>query len=393
MAFDYNDLATKLKKDPSEVKPKVDKFAAEIKAELTDIYPPDQIDEEVEKVVLKNIKKIFQLSGLAYAEDQAEKGNINTVNAIILGVSPTDDRNSYKKWLLREEYKKDPKGTVKAGKVREAVSKNGNVYAVPLDYEPMIKRKDKDGNNVEVANPNLGKDIPDSLKVTLPLIIASVDGNSTEKFAMASMSWDDNMLNHPDIGKKSTVYGRVNEDGDEVKFSVSKDAYKGNDIYQKAYDVAMRVLPTTDVWMDLVEVVSTPITEEVDGKTKNIYTKFATKGNVQKVDIQEQTRYNGDKYLKAKVRIGDVDVIDGINLGTSYDNTVAYVSENIQTGDEVVVFGCKKSFAKTDNNNKPLLDETGNKVMIAYYELWGIIKAFDNKKDEINARLRAKGLI
>jgi len=389
MAFDYDKLAEKLKKDPSEVKAKVEKFAAEVKAELTGIYEADEIDAEVEKIVGNNIGKLFRLSGLAYAKDQAEKGLISTVNAIILGVSPPDDRNSYKKWQLREEYKKDPKGAVKASKVREATSKNGNVYPIPLDNEPMIKRKDKDGNNVEEANPNFGKDIPDAFKVSIPMIITGINGDAKAEFKMASMSWDKEIVNHPDIGKKSTVYGRENGE----YFTVSKDAYEGNDIYQKSYDVAMRVLPSTDLWMDLIEVVSTPVIEVVDGNRKNVYTKFITSGNVQKVDINEQTSYSGNKYLKAKLRIGNVDVVNGINLGSSYENTVAYISDNIQTGDDVIVVGCKKSFAKTDNNKNPVLDEDGNKIMVPYYELWGVIKAFDSEHDKVMERLRAKGLI
>lgn len=389
MTFDYANIAKKLKKDDvADVKAKVDKYAAEVKKELVDFYAPDKIDAEVEKVVLKNLNKVFKLSGLAYAKDQAEKGNLSVANVIVLGVSPAEDRNSYKKWLATEEWRRDPKGAVKAGKVREAISKAGNTYAIALDNEPTIETKDKDGNIIRKENPNYGKDIPDSLKVNIPMIIASLDGQAKEEFIMGSMSWDRDVVNKPDIGKKSTVYGRINND----RFAISKDAYEGDEIYQKAYDVAARVLPSTDLWMNLVDVEAVPVVEMVDGQRKNVYTKFATKGTVQKVSIDEKAGYDGGKYLKASVRIGDTDVINGINMSTTYENTVAYITENIQSNDEVIVVGCKKSFAKKEGD-KFVLDPDGNRIMIPYYELWGIIKEFNNEQDAMLERLRAKGLI
>lgn len=389
MTFDYANIAKKLKKDDvADVQAKVDKYAAEVKKELADFYAPDKIDAEVEKVVLKNLNKVFKLSGLAYAKDQAEKGNISVANVIVLGVSPSEDRNSYKKWQATQEWKKDAKSAVKNGLVREAISKAGNTYAIALDNEPIIKSKDKDGNNVEKENPNFGKDIPDSLKVTVPMIIASLDGTAKEEFIMGSMSWDKEIVNKPDVGKKSTVYGRVNNE----RFTISKDAYEGDEIYQKAYDVAARVLPSSELWMDLVDVEAVPVVDVVDGQRKNIYTKFATKGTVQKPDIQEKTGYDGSKYLKATIRIGDTDVINGIKLSTTYENVVAYVSDNIQSNDEVIVVGCKKSFAKKEGD-KFVLDPDGNRIMIPYYELWGVIKEFNSEEEERNARLRAAGLI
>ena len=85
MTFDYSNIAKKLKKDDvADVKAKVDKYAAEVKSEISDFYAPDKIDAEVEKVVLKNLSKVFKLSGLAYAKDQAEKGNISVANVIVL---------------------------------------------------------------------------------------------------------------------------------------------------------------------------------------------------------------------------------------------------------------------------------------------------------------------
>lgn len=386
MTFDYSNIAKKLKKDDvADVQAKVDKYAANIKQELSDIVPADVLDATVEDVVLKNLFKVFKLSGLAYAKDQAEKGNISVANVIVLGVSPSEDRNSYKKWqATQEEWKKDPKSAIKNGLVREAISKAGNTYAIALDNEPT--KKDRDG--VEVPNPNYQKDIPDSLKVNVPMIIASLDGESKEEFIMGSMSWDRDIVNKPDVGKKSTVYGRINNE----RFTIYKDAYEGNEIYQKAYDVAARVLPTSELWMDLIDVEAVPVVDVVDGKRKNIYTKFATKGTVQKVSVDEKTGYDGSKYFKASVRIGDVDVINGINLGTTYENVVAYVSDNIQSNDEVIVVGCKKSFAKKEGD-KFVLDPEDNRIMIPYYELWGIIKEFNGEQDAMLERLRAKGLI
>lgn len=389
MTFDYAKIASQVDKDPSEVKSKVDKYAAEIKKELEGLLSPDTIDAEVEKVVLKNLNKVFKLSGLAYAKEQAEKGNISTVYSIILGVSPAYDRNSYKKWQAREEWKKDPKGSVKAGLVREAISKNGNTYAIALDHESIIKRKDQNGVEVEQPNPNYGKDIPDNYKVSIPMIITGVDGKSEQaKFITATMSWDKDIINHPDIGKQSTVYGRFNGE----YFTVSKDAHECGDIYKKAFDVAAQVMPTTELWMDLVALDSTPVVNIVDGYQKNVYTKFATKGTVQKVDINELKRYDGTPYLKASIRIGDSDVINGIKLSTAYENTVAYISDNIQSGDDVIVVGQKKSFAKKEGDNF-VLDDNGNKIMVPYYELWGVVKEFNSDNDALLARLREKGLI
>ena len=144
--------------------------------------------------------------------------------------------------------------------------------------------------------------------------------------------------------------------------------------------------------MDLIDVEAVPVVDVVDGNRKNIYTKFATKGTVQKVSVDEKTGYDGSKYFKASVRIGDTDVINGINLGTTYENVVTYVSDNIQSNDEVIVVGCKKSFAKKEGD-KFVLDPDGNRIMIPYYELWGIIKEFNGEQDAMLERLRAKGLI
>lgn len=398
MAFDYEKLAERYKKSPAEVKGKVDAYAESVKNELKDFYSADKIDAEVEKIVVGNISNLFQLSGLEYAKDQYVNGNIKKANVIILGVSPADDRNSYEKWKAREAYKVDPNGALAAKKVRLQKREDGTSYAVALDSNPMITRKDKDGVVTEEPNPNYGKDIPDAMKVSIPMIIAGwvsvKDGKevveSVEEFKMSSMGWDKDIVNKPDTGKKSTVYGRVNGQ----YFTVSKDAYEGSEVYEKAYDVAMRVLPTTDIWMDLSALNEQPVVEKVDGKNKTIYTKFATKATIQKCEIQDlKSQYNGRKYQKAKIRVGDVDVMNGINMGTSYEPVVAYVSEHVCENDEVIVLGCKKSFAKKDDQGKYVKDENGDNVMLPFYELWGVIKSFDSEHDKVIARLKEKGLL
>jgi hypothetical protein len=59
----------------------------------------------------------------------------------------------------------------------------------------------------------------------------------------------------------------------------------------------------------------------------------------------------------------------------------------------VIVFGCKKSFVKKNDKGEALKDESGNDVKIGYYELWGVVKQFDQEHDAVLAALRAKGLI
>ena len=224
-------------------------------------------------------------------------------------------------------------------------------------------------------------------KLNVPLIIAGLDGQAKEEFLMGSMTWDKDCKHDIDIGKKSTVYGRQNNG----YFSISKDAYEGNELYQKAYDVAMRVLPSTDYWMSLVEVDGVPVVDP--GTGKNIYTKFATKGSVQKIEIQDLKDRNNNPYHKVSIRLGDVDLSGGIKLSTTNECVVAYVSENIQSNDEVIVFGCKKSFVKKNDKGEALKDESGNDVKIGYYELWGVVKQFDQEHDAVLAALRAKGFI
>lgn len=404
LTFDYERLAERYKRSPAEIKSKVESYAADIKRELADFYKPDVIDGEVEKIVANNLSSLFQLKGIDYAKEQHEKGNIKKANVIVLGVSPSEDRNSYEKWLAREAYKSDPNGAIAAKKVRVQKRDDGSSYPVALDSKATITRKNSDGTVTEEPNPNYGKDIPNAYKVNVPMIVAAYvnvkDGKESsepcEDFVMGSMNWDKELENQPYVGKKSTVYGRLNGQ----YFSISKDAYEGKDAYEKAYDVAARVLPNTEYWMDLAAIAEQPIVDVVNGKRKNIYTKFATKGTVQKVDVREmKSQWNNSKYYKGYVRIGDVDVVDGINLSTTYAPLVADLDDGnnnpnqVTENDEVIVFGCKKSFAKKDDNGNFIKDADGNNEMIPYYELWGVIKAYDDEKDKVLQRLREKGLL
>jgi len=401
MTFDYQKLAEKYKRDPAEVQKKIEAYAANIKTELKELLPPDRIDTEVEKIVSNNLGSLFRLTGLEYAKEQNEKGVLSKANVIVLGVSPAEDRNSYAKYQAKQKYyellnsKKDydieQVEAIKAGKlvgpVRIERYPDGYEKLIPVYTDKTKKSKDANGNNIEVENPDYLKDIPTVWKLNVPLIIAGLDGQAKEEFLMGSMTWDKDCKHDIDIGKKSTVYGRQNNG----YFSISKDAYEGNELYQKAYDVAMRVLPSTDYWMSLVEVDGAPVVDP--GTGKNIYTKFATKGSVQKIEIQDLKDRNNNPYHKVSIRLGDVDLTSGIKLSTTNECVVAYVSENIQSNDEVIVFGCKKSFVKKNDKGEALKDESGKDVKIGYYELWGVVKQFDQEHDAVLAALRAKGLI
>ena len=402
MVFDYQKLADKYKKDPAEVRKKIETYAANIKSELKELLPPDRIDGEVEKIVSNNLGSLFKLAGLEYAKEQNEKGVLSKANVIVLGVSPTEDRNSYAKYQARTKYYELLKSTkdydveqveaIKAGKlvgpVRIERQPDGYEKLIPVYTDKMKKSKDADGNNVEVENLDYLKDIPTVWKLNVPLVVAALDGDRQDPyFLMGSMTWDKDCKHDIDVGKQSTVYGRQNNE----YFSISKDAYEGNDLYQKSYDVAMRVLPSTDYWMSLVEVDSAPVVDPDTGK--NIYTKFATKGSVQKIDIQDLKDRNNNPYHKVALRLGDVDLTSGIKLSTTNECVVAYVSENIQSNDDVIVFGCKKSFVKKNDKGEALKDESGKDVKIGYYELWGVVKQFDQEHDAVLAALRAKGLI
>ena len=402
MVFDYQKLADKYKKDPAEVRKKIETYAANIKSELKELLPPDRIDAEVEKIVSNNLGSLFKLAGLEYAKEQNEKGVLSKANVIVLGVSPTEDRNSYAKYQARTKYYELLKSTkdydveqveaIKAGKlvgpVRIERQPDGYEKLIPVYTDKMKKSKDADGNNVEVENQDYLKDIPTVWKLNVPLVVAALDGDRQDPyFLMGSMTWDKDCKHDIDVGKQSTVYGRQNNE----YFSISKDAYEGNDLYQKSYDVAMRVLPSTDYWMSLVEVDSAPVVDPDTGK--NIYTKFATKGSVQKIDIQDLKDRNNNPYHKVALRLGDVDLTSGMKMSTTNECVVAYVSENIQSNDDVIVFGCKKSFVKKNDKGEALKDESGKDVKIGYYELWGVVKQFDQEHDAVLAALRAKGLI
>jgi len=402
MVFDYQKLADKYKKDPAEVRKKIETYAANIKSELKELLPPDRIDAEVEKIVSNNLGSLFKLAGLEYAKEQNKKGVLSKANVIVLGVSPTEDRNSYAKYQARTKYYELLKSTkdydveqveaIKAGKlvgpVRIERQPDGYEKLIPVYTDKMKKSKDADGNNVEVENQDYLKDIPTVWKLNVPLVVAALDGDRQDPyFLMGSMTWDKDCKHDIDVGKQSTVYGRQNNE----YFSISKDAYEGNDLYQKSYDVAMRVLPSTDYWMSLVEVDSAPVVDPDTGK--NIYTKFATKGSVQKIDIQDLKDRNNNPYHKVALRLGDVDLTSGMKMSTTNECVVAYVSENIQSNDDVIVFGCKKSFVKKNDKGEALKDESGKDVKIGYYELWGVVKQFDQEHDAVLAALRAKGLI
>ena len=402
MVFDYQKLADKYKKDPAEVRKKIETYAANIKSELKELLPPDRIDGEVEKIVSNNLGSLFKLAGLEYAKEQNKKGVLSKANVIVLGVSPTEDRNSYAKYQARTKYYELLKSTkdydveqveaIKAGKlvgpVRIERQPDGYEKLIPVYTDKTKKSKDADGNNVEVENLDYLKDIPTVWKLNVPLVVAALDGDRQDPyFLMGSMTWDKDCKHDIDVGKQSTVYGRQNNE----YFSISKDAYEGNDLYQKSYDVAMRVLPSTDYWMSLVEVDSAPVVDPDTGK--NIYTKFATKGSVQKIDIQDLKDRNNNPYHKVALRLGDVDLTSGMKMSTTNECVVAYVSENIQSNDDVIVFGCKKSFVKKNDKGEALKDESGKDVKIGYYELWGVVKQFDQEHDAVLAALRAKGLI
>jgi hypothetical protein len=96
---------------------------------------------------------------------------------------------------------------------------------------------------------------------------------------------------------------------------------------------------------------------------------------VQKIEIKDLKDRNNNPYHKVSIRLGYVDLSGGIKLSTTNECVVAYVSENIQSNDEVIVFGCKKSFVKKNDKGEALKDESGNDVKIGYYELWGLLSS------------------
>jgi hypothetical protein len=400
---DYEKIAERYGISVEEVKDKLDKNYRSILKELEGVYSSPQLEAEASKYNVAAIPTIFQLEGLRLAKDKAAKGLLDTAGVIILGVSPPEDGNSYKMWKQKEEYKKllnkkekTEDDIVKMNSlVKLGISEtNGKEYPIALDSEAMIERKDKDGNKTIETNPNFGQPIPKALKISVPFILCALNDSAKEEFLMGSMRWDKTIKNLPDVGKMSTVYGKQH-DPNKPYFTINKDAYEGEELYKKAFDVAMRVLPSTEFWMDLPAIDDAPISvfNEDKGKNTTVYTKFAATGMVQKVQIQEFVNKDNKKEHKVSVTVGDIDMPTGLKLSTRYEPVVAYVHENIAKGDDVIVMGCKKSFMSKDKTTqKVILDDKGNPVMIPYYELWGIIKSFSGN-DEIAEMLRSKGLV
>jgi hypothetical protein len=400
--MDYKAIAERYTVDEAVVKKKIEEYSAKIKVELATFYDAEHIDAEVEKIVTANVSSLFRPSGFEYAKSEFEKGKNKGLYAIVLGVSKYEDKNDYKKNDIRKWYYRYLNGGtwkekdvetgeyveknhapnleminqwITSGKIKIGKSKDGKDYPIPLESERETTYKDESGATVTKENKKFGEEIETVLRVKVPMIITAVeqcavgkDGKivktvdeNKEDFVIANLPWDrDNKdFRHvPKVGRKSILY--ANKYG--TTWSIFDLGHEDKGVYDKAYETAMRVLQTTEHWMDLNALM------DADPRTV-----FATSGSIQ------QKKIEGDG-LSARIRINSDDLIGGIGMKSNYLPVVEDVEE-LNIGDEVVVVGRKMQF----KNDK---DE-----MIQYYELWGVIRNRDAGKDAVLQRLRDKGLL
>lgn len=358
--IDFSKYAQTFSLPESEVKTKIAEYQKKIVAEIKEYFSDEEsLNKKVEELTISNISKIFVLPAFQYAKKEAEKGNLKEISCIIYGVGPTEDRNDFDKRQARNMYYEDLKNgtdtSIKNGMVRIRKTEDGRKYPIPLYHEKVTK--DKDGN--EIPNPRHGQDIPYDGQKRLVMVVSSMGDNEIESFELGNIRWDKDCSHSPRVACKSIVYG--NKYGKTV--SVSKDAYEDLGEYEQAWSVANRVLPKTEYWKELIDVIS-PETKP--------YTMFITRGNVARVQEGDNSKYS--------LRITAVDVPDGIKLSTRYVPVGKDIMK-FQTGDEVIVIGKKMNFKNNDNQ------------IIDYYQLWGAVRNTGGEEDEMRQKLKDARLI
>jgi hypothetical protein len=356
--IDYKKYATIFSTTEEIVKAKVDEYRVKVTETVSKFYKdPDAINAKVEELVQSNISSLFSLPPYEYAMKQFKDGKINKYDCVVLAIAPTSDRNDFKAREHKGKWFTDAKSAVDEHWVREGISKDGKPYPIATYNEPTTK--DSDGN--EIPNPRFGKDMPYDGAKNLIMVVTGVGDDNVEELAKGFIRWDKKTCTHePRVGKKSQIFG--NKYGES--YSISKDAYTDFGDYEKTFAMAMRILPTTELWKDLADVVTDAVPE---------YTKFAVKGNVTKVDDSASD--------KIKLRINSIDCPDGMMLSTKYVPLMEEL-DKLYTGDEVIVIGQKLSF--TDKSNP-------DPRKVIYYQLWGVIK--DNKDDDLMKELAEHNLV
>lgn len=295
---------------------------------------PGESDDVYDYVVMQKIGEKFKTAtsggGLEYAKEKGAK----EFNVVVLGISKAKDQNEFNKRKCWTAFKEDPNAALTAGLVTLSAEKK----PIPMDN----KRTFDNGE----ANPNFGK--PIAYKRSVDMIV-SMDGD----IYLARGDVDG-----VHVGYKTTFYGGVTMTSKDKPMpykgviKVWKNAVEEDGAYPNTWKVAEK-LADTDYFKELHEVRELPS-----------WGMFATKGYVQRIDVQDVNAKDGSTYKKGAVFVSGSDDLKGIKFSTSYGPTVEYLNDasKVDEGDEVIVLGERQSF-KNDKGE-----------YIPYNVLIGIIK-------------------
>lgn len=405
MTIDIKALADRYKISEAKVQETINGYKAKVKKELGSVYSGEKLDTEVDKIVTSNVNNLFKLEGLELAKAEAEAGRAHVIDCVIIGVSPAEDKNDFKKKDIRKWYyrylnggkwKEQDKETgewiekdhapdlekinswIVNKKIKLAKSDKGADYPIALEDERVIKFKDENGQAVERENPKYGQEIDTVFRVKVQMIVTAVDKKDVDpEIVIANMPWPKyidqygkpkpvsklNDVNRmPKIGYKSRVYAKKFG----TAWSIMTDGYEDFGPYDGAYSSAMSLIVNDETYMDL------PSLDDASP-----YTSFITKGSVQQIKFDETN-------TKVSIRVNDIDLPTGINMSSRYVPIID-AGENLNVSDDVIAIGRKLSFSKENAD--------GVKETLPFYQLWGIIRNKEEEHDKALEILRNAGLI
>lgn len=375
----FVEIATRYKKTPEDVEKEYNAFAQKIKPKMEQQYP-DLVKEKTDEYFLKNVSKIFRPDPYTVAlarEKDPEDSTIGVIGTILAVTRNSTDinKNSFKQWQMREEYKKDPGNAVDKKMVREAVSqKTGEIYPVPM-YSSLYKLGSDnktpllDTNGDPILDPNYGKDIPNFF--IRKIMMLATEESCGEKngrgwkivYATIPYNKDVKEAHNPGVMRKSKLIGTINR---QPYLTVLRDGY-AEDLKDSTY-----ITPSEcDVWGIIKDLLPKEpnyigLDQVEDQKVKKLWIARVNVMNIYSSDGKVSIEMNSD------------DVVIGVKASTRQPKLVDYVSKNVDTNREAYVICMRNSFKNQEGE------------WITYNELCGIIPSteVDDMQDEIDELLK-----
>jgi len=364
----FAEIAARYKKTPEDVEKEYNAFAQKIKPKMEQQYP-DLVKEKTDEYFLKNVSKIFRSDPYTAALQQEKDGKALGVIGTIISITPKIDKNSFKKYEQLQAYKNDPDNAINKKMVREAVSKAGNIYAVPL-YSSLYKlgsdKKPILGDDGEpILDPNYGKDISNFF-VRKMMVLATEEscgekGNGW-KLLYATIPYNAKVdeKHNPGVMRKSKLIGTINR---QPYLTVLRDAYAEQTGYISAsecnvWNLVKDLLPKESGYIGL---------DQVEDQKRNAV--WIARVNVMNIYATDE---------KVSVEMNSDDVVVGVRASSRHPKLVDYVSKNVDTNREAYVICMRNSFKNQEGE------------WITYNELCGIIPSteIDDMQDEIDELLK-----